>query len=220
MARKTLLIFGKTKFIQDQIDQFMDKISQGSLCFERGIQAYLDNDCSAGVCEDKLQQLIKLKEEARQLKKAISTELYTEMLIPDARGDVLSLLQDLYYIIDICGDTFEDLLIIPISIPQTVKPGLKELITIVIKCIDTVITAARSYFREPITVKDYIHKISFYETEADQIGLRLKKQIFQVELRLSERLALAKAIDVIDEISDHGENVGDWLEIYAIKRAL
>ena len=35
MTRETPPIFGKTQFIQGKIDEFMDTISEGLICFEQ-----------------------------------------------------------------------------------------------------------------------------------------------------------------------------------------
>lgn len=220
MSKGISFLFGKTKYIEGQIDEFLDKISEGGMHFEIGINNYIDQDCLSETCDNKLQQLIEVKKRSNELRKAIGIELYTEMLIPDARGDVLSLLQDLYHLIDILEDNFQELVIQKPMIPTEAKQDFKDLTTTVVKSLETVIMAARAYFRDPMTVRDHTHKVSFYETESDNIAIRLKKTIFQSDLPLENKLQLRHAIKVIDEIADNAEDVSDWLAIYAIKRAL
>ena len=70
---------------------------------------------------EELQQLIEVKRRSQELRHLIGIELYTEMLIPDTRGDVLSLLQDLYSLIDNCEDSFQELLIEKPQIPDIYK---------------------------------------------------------------------------------------------------
>jgi uncharacterized protein len=228
MSRETPSLFGKTRFIESQIDEFLDKISEGGIYFELGIISYIDRDEYTEACAQKLQQLIDTKHRSRKLRRAISTELYTEMLIPDARSDVLSLLQSLYNLIDLCEDNFQDLAMsndkaganAQPKFPQSTKQNFKELTMMVVAAMETTITAARTYFRNPIAVRDFLHKVSVYETEADAIGLRLKKEIFRSELSLEAKIILRDSINFIDEIADKAEDVCDSLSIYAIKRAL
>lgn len=220
MSRETPSLFGKTRFIESQIDEFLDKISEGGIYFELGIISYIDRDEYTEACAQKLKQLIDTKHRSRELRRAISTELYTEMLIPDARSDVLTLLQNLYNLIDLCEDNFQDLAIAQPKFPHSTKQDFKELTMMVVAAMETTITAARTYFRNPRDVRDFLHKVSVYETEADAIGLRLKQEIFRSELSLENKIILRDSINFIDEIADKAEDVCDSLSIYAIKRSL
>ncbi|MGH2412488.1 MAG: DUF47 domain-containing protein [Microcystaceae cyanobacterium] len=220
MSKETPPLFGRTKFIEGQIDDFLDKISESGMCFEMGINAFINYGWGHEACADKLQKIIKLKHRSNELRRAIATELYTEMLIPDERGDVLRLLQDLYRIIDAFADNFQELLIQKPTLPGETKQDFKELVVIVVKSVETFITAARAYLREPKTVRDHIHKVGFYEAEADKIVLRLKEKIFNSDLPLENKIQLGHAVNVIDALADNAEDAGDWLSIYAIKRAL
>lgn len=210
----------KSRFIESQIDEFLDKISEGGMCFELGIIAFIDQVCANESCDHKLEQLIEAKRRSQELSRFIVTQLYTEMLIPDARGDVLKLLQSLYFLIDICEDNFQELLIEKPKISDEMKQEFKDLTAMAIKSLEMLIIAARTYFRNPLAVRDYTPKVSFYETEADQIRLRLKNKIFQSTLPLDQKMHLRDSVDLIDEIADKAEEAGQWLAIYAIKRAM
>jgi uncharacterized protein len=220
MVNATMPLFGKTRFLENEIDEFLDKIAEGGIYFQMGMISYLDNDTVTEICEEKLKQLRDLEDRCSELRRSIATYLYTEMLIPDSRGDVLSLLQDLFYLIDVIEDDFRDLVIEKPKIPQDMKEDFKQLVEIVVKSLDMIIIAARAYFRNPFNVRDYIHKVSLYENEADSIAIRLKKKIFGSDLPLENKLQLRYVVNVIDQMADNAEDVSDWLSIYTIKRAL
>ena len=76
-------LFGKTKFLEGQIDEFLDKVAEGAIYFERGIIIYLEEGKVSEACEEKLAQIIALKEKCKDLRRSIVNTLYTEMLIPD-----------------------------------------------------------------------------------------------------------------------------------------
>lgn len=220
MSKDSINLFGKTKSIENQIDNFLDKISEGGIYFEMGFNFYLDHGGINELCQEKLNQLRDLEDRCSALRRTIATELYTEMLIPDARGDVLSLLQDLFYLIDVLEDNFREFLIEQPQIPETNKQDFKELTKIVVNSLECVIAAARCYFRNPLEVRSHIHKISLYENESDKIATRLKTSIFNSDLPLANKMQLRDAVNVIDEMADNAEDVGDWLAIYTIKRAM
>ena len=153
------------------------------------------------------------------------------MLIPDFRADVLRLLTDLFSLLDNMGKNFQDLIIeqgqtletaeqIPQSEVQLGEKQFLELVKVVVKCVDTVIIAARDFFRNPKAVRDHIYQVRVYESEADQIAITLKKQIFSTDLKFSRKINLRDRVDAIDAIADKAEDVADELSIYAIQRTL
>ncbi|MGC9527996.1 MAG: DUF47 domain-containing protein [Limnospira sp.] len=220
MKKDIAPLFGKTKFIEGQIDEFLDKISEGCLYFEMGMSSYLDGEEVWDACEAKMQQLRDVKGRCNELRRAIESELYTEMLIPDSRGDVLSLLEDLYYLIDIFGDTYQSIIIEHPDIPETYHQDLKELTAMAVKSVETVVIAARAFFRHPDAVRDHLYRVRVYETESDRIAIRLKKNIFNSELPLDRKMQLRDSVDLIDTLADAAEDAGDELAIYAIKRVM
>ncbi|MGK7892897.1 MAG: hypothetical protein AB4372_04435, partial [Xenococcus sp. (in: cyanobacteria)] len=111
MSKETPPLFGKTKFLEGQIDEFLDKLAEGAIYFERGITAYLEVREFSENCEEKLSQIVALKEKCRELRRSIVNTLYSEMLIPDFRGDVLRLLTNLFSLLDDMGKNFQDLMI-------------------------------------------------------------------------------------------------------------
>lgn len=213
-------LFGKTKFIEGQIDEFLDKISEGCLYFEMGVSAYLDSQNVTKSCENKMEQLRDLKRRCNELRRAIESQLYTEMLIPDSRGDVLSLLEDLYYLIDVFGDSYQSIIIEHPDIPEDYHQDFKELTGMVVKSVETVVIAARAFFRHPDAVRDHLYRVRVYETESDRIAIRLKTNIFNSQLPLERKMQLRDGVDLIDGLADAAEDAGDELSIYAIKRVL
>lgn len=78
--------------------------------------------------------------------------LYTEMLIPDARGDVLRLMAKLFDLLDEMGDNYEDLIIEHHEGTHLdFREDFEALNSIALKCVRAVIAAARTFFviRQP-----------------------------------------------------------------------
>ncbi len=231
MSKETPPLFGKTKLLEGQIDEFLDRVAEGAIYFERGITFFLEEEKVSEACEEKLAQIITLKERCKELRRSIVNVLYNEMLIPDFRGDVLRLLTDLFSLLDAMGNNFQALMIeqgqanqmeeriTQQEIELTIKEFL-ELVKVVVKSVETLIIAARNFFRDPKVVRDHIYQVRVYESEADKIGISLKKRIFSTNLKFSQKINLRNRVDAIDAIADKAENVADELAIYAIKRTL
>jgi predicted phosphate transport protein (TIGR00153 family) len=214
-------LFGKTRFLEAQIDEFLDKVSEGTIYFQRGIELLLERGVVAET-ELKLEQLMQLKERANELRRAVVNTLYTEMLIPDFRGDVLRLLSHLYGLLDATKNVFQELLIDYAKAIEGAEAiaDVKELGAVVAQSMQEAVRGARAFFRQPEAVRDHINHIRVYESEADAITLRLKKALFASERSLVRKLLARDALVLIDGLADRAEEISDELSILAIKRVL
>jgi predicted phosphate transport protein (TIGR00153 family) len=212
-------IFRRTKAMAGNIDEFLDMVGEAGLAFEKGVHHYLDHGLDE-VIEEKLAQISHLEGRADALQRTIETVLHTEMLIPDARGDVLSLLDDLDHLLDSVKSAFLSLTIEHPAIPREYHEAVKELVTVATRAIGSTASASRAYFRDIHAVRDHIHKIAFFEREADRTAIRLTRHIFASDLPLEQKMHLRDCVHGIDALADKAEDVGDHLAIYAVKRSI
>lgn len=218
MSPKSLSPFGTTRALVGQIDEFLDKVSEGGLVFQRGLNAYLEQ--SLNVAAEKLTQLSTLEKRCDALRRSIESTLYTEMLIPESRGDVLNLLGDLDDLLDGLKASLRMFVVECPDVPEEYRESVSELGDLAIEANEHTVRASRAFFRDVPTIRDYIHKIGYYEEESDGVELRLLQQIFDSDLPLSRKTHLRDVIRRISEIADNAEDCGDRLTIFAIKRSL
>jgi predicted phosphate transport protein (TIGR00153 family) len=115
--------------------------------------------------------------------------------------------------------TLRSILIEQHDVPPDCKDDIKELVSASVKSVECTVNASRAFFSDLTSVRDHIHKIGFYEREADKIAIRLKKAFFYAEGPLDRKMHLRDLVTSIEEIADEAENVGDRLTIFCIKRA-
>ncbi len=162
--------------LQGLIDEFIDQNNEGTIYLEMGIKAYLSARAATPVCEGKPRKIVDTKERCAELRRRILTLLYTEMLILDARGDVLKLRGELIALLDEKGSKYQDLIIEhPGGILDEFREDFEDLNAIAFQCVRTVITAARAFFRDPPSVRDHINEVHIFESETGIVALRLKK---------------------------------------------
>jgi len=220
VSSETPPLFGKTRFLVGQIDEFLDKISEGVIVVEMGIRAYLIAHEESEICLEKLNQIIEVKRRCSELRRTIVTMLYTEMLLPDARGDVLQLLGSLFELLDEMGDNYQELMIVqPRGLPEFGQ-DFADLTGMAIRSVQAVVVAARTFFRMPAAVREHINEVRVFEDESDKIAWRLKRRIFAADISFEQRFQLREAVVMIDSMADKAENIGDDLSIFAIKRSL
>ncbi len=213
-------LFGRTSTLIHQIDEFLDRVAESAMVFEEGVGILAERGVDEG-CEAKLQHLNELKKNASKLGRDIVTNLYAQMLVPDARADILELIAALNRILDSLHQKFTDITIFNPDVPAGIISGYRELTSAVVKTVESTVQAARAYFKDINTVRDHIHKISHHESASDDTAIRLKKQIFSdTNLNFELKWILSNSVNDIDHIADDAEHIGDRLSIYAIKRSL
>lgn len=216
---KNLALFRKTRIVENQIDDFLDCITESGLIFLRAIKIYLEN----GACEDfdaATKQADDIETRGDGLRRIIEAQLYEQTLIPDLRADVLRLLEDLDNLINITQANCYRFAIESPDIPLEFHKEFLHLTETVIACVDAVVMATRAFFRNIEAVRDHISKVMFYETEADKISSKLKVMAFSSDLPKVEKIHLRYFIERIDELANEAEDIADALAIFTIKRSI
>jgi hypothetical protein len=91
---KTKSLFGQTKQLEKEIDQFVDILSEVGLIFRSIVSSYLSNGITDKF-DERVKQVSEMESRADKITKEVERTLYEETLIPDARSDVLRLLEHL-----------------------------------------------------------------------------------------------------------------------------
>ena len=219
MLSRGLLPFRRTKALESEIDEFLDKLSESGLMFKRAVQIYLDEGASDEF-DEKLQAVNSLESQADELRRSIVTQLYTQTLIPDSRGDVLGLLENLDTLLSIQEGTLWSFSIEQPDILPEFRGDFAVLCEQAVFAAESIVLASRAFFRNIEMVGDNMHKVMFYEKEADKISTKLKRAIFASDLPLYHKAHLRNFVEHIDNVADVSEDVADRLSVYTIKRSL
>lgn len=207
----------KTKKLETQIDEFLDKILSGSLQFKQGVKYYLEN--LNDMFEKSLNEIATTENSADDLRKTIETKLYLHTLIPEYRGDVLGLLESVDKVMNKSKETIFQFSVEKPNILPEFTGLLMELTNTSVTSVEYMVYAVRAYFSDYQKVRDNINKSVFYEKEADILADKLKRNIFANQnLGLAEKIHLRYFTYHIEQIADSAEDVCDRLSIAVIKR--
>lgn len=206
----------KTKKLEIQIDEYLDLVIKGGLIFKLGLKFYLDNQMEE--FDNHLKDLRKIEDRADDLRRNIEVKLYSRTLIPEARGDVLGLLESCDKVLNITAET---LLEFSVEIPQLLpelKNDFMDLAESSIACLENTVSGIRSYFKNIDAVRDYVIKVQFYKKETDKIAERIKRAVFRTDNELSFKIHTRYFAFHIERIAEEAEDVCDRLSIAIIKR--
>ncbi|MDA0655084.1 MAG: DUF47 family protein [Proteobacteria bacterium] len=216
---KKVVLFRKMRTLERQIDEFLDRLSESGLLFDLAIKTYM----AEGPCEgfaSKRRDVSDNESAADGLRRDIETQLYSQTLIPESRGDVLGLIETLDHVLNLCESCLWAFDIEEPDIPEEYRPLFLELTEMVVQSVEALARSARAFFRDFERVTHHNHKVMFYEKEADKVSTTLKRQIFSSDLDLARKMHLRYFVENIDNIADWAEDVADRLAIYAIKRSV
>lgn len=218
LSRKTAL-FGRTRALERQIEEFLDSVSEAGLLFLRALKIYMTDGVSEEF-DETLRDVAETESRADELRRSVEAQLYEQTLIPDLRADVLSLLEHMDRLTGIFQNNCYRFSIEKPDIPEHFKRDFISLGETAVICSDSLVMAARAFFRNIEAVPDHNHKVMFFEKEADKVSTKLKRAIFDSDLPLPNKTHLRYFVENIDNIADSSEDVADRLAIYTIKRTV
>ena len=215
-------MFGKKKInkLIEDIDRYFDLIDQAVLVFRDGVRNYLYSN--AKDFNENLQKMSALEGETEVLRRDIENALYTQTALVRSRGDIMRLFEKTKSITDILNDSLFQFEIETPFIPTVLNAEFMKLTEFSTLAVESVVPAAKAYFKAPETVPDKISRAYFYEKEAVKYSQTIKRNVFHnmTSLKLSEKFHLRYFALHIENLSKAAENVADQLAVMAIRRMM
>lgn len=204
--------------IEEAIEDYLCSVTKAGLIFNEGIRDYFRE--KRGRLEDRRQEISLVEREADELLKKIKHDLYAYMLIPESRGDVFELLDDMDDIVDTEKQVLLQLSIENPQIPEFIKEDFLDMTQASISAVEELVRGVRAFFLETRMVADYTNKVLFFEKEADRLEETSKRKVFSSEeiTRLSCKIHIRHFIEKIALLSDKSEEIAKNLLIYTAKR--
>lgn len=205
--------------IEKEVDEFLDRVSEAGLLCKQGMDAYLKGDME--VYATYLKSIRDIEHKGDALRRSLEKDLYEKTLIPESRGDVMELLEDMDALLDRYTGLIWQFDIEHPDICAEFHEDFRELLSHSVESVEADVRSCRAFFKDINSVADHIHKVSFWEKESDKVSTRLQRAIFgRKDLRLSHKMHLRFFVKQVDRIADEAEDVADRLNIYVIKRML
>lgn len=213
-----LNLFHKTDKLVAKADEFLDTVDEAILVFRRGIESFLSGDLEEFT--RLLENIIELEQNADNLRREIRNDIYQYSLIPEFRADIINLLENLDDVVDTAKDNLAEIDIEKPAFPEELTDNILRLSKVSAKSAESLVLSTRAFFREVKLVHDRLHRVYYYEREADKIAEQTKRKVFQEmkDLDLSKKQQIRHFTNYIDNLANISEDAADLLTILAIKR--
>ena len=219
MFNVKISLFARTKELEHSIDKLHDKIIEMTIEFRDAVDIYLKEKGSDNY--RKTSKKIKVIEhESDILRRQIESSLYEQNLIPDLRGNILQLVENLDKVINLFDEVAHKFYIEQPDIPQIYHEQLKTLVRQVSDCAENMAISSRAFFRDLVTLRDYAQKVFLLENQSDRTSAKLRKALFDSDLELAHKNQINEFIEEVADIADLAEDCIDALLIFAIKREI
>ena len=219
MFNVKISLFARTKDLEHTIDRLHDKIIEMTVEFREAVDIYLSEKRSENY--RKTSKKIKVIEhDSDTLRRDIESRLYEQNLIPDLRGNILQLVENLDRVVNLFDEVAHKFYIEQPDVPEIYHEQFKILVRQVSECAENMAIASRAFFRDLVTLRDYSQKVYLLEKQSDKTSGKLRKAIFDSDLELARKNQLNAFVHEVADIADLAEDCIDSLLIFAIKREI
>ncbi len=212
------VLFRRQRLVEEKLAQYLDHWQECLDCFRQGLEAFLEE--GPGEQIDYYYSRVH-KEESRgdDLRRAIETELYEKALLPEARGDILRILEALDKVMNRAESTLRQLVIERLEIEPWMHQNLRRLTRSTMESCRHLHAAAGHLLRgEDDPVRELVAKVDEAESRCDHLEEDLIGRVFASDLELARKLQLKDFVRRLGTVSDIAEGASDRLHIVSIKR--
>jgi len=200
----------------DSINLFLNNILEVNNLFESLMKEFfLENHKKV---EEITQKISNLESECDKLRRSTERKIYQETLIPEQRGDVLGLLENLDKIPGQLQGNAHRINTEKPKIYDELQDDFNSLIKNNSKCVELLISGSKQFFIDPKKTIEECLLVSKHESTGDKISTKLKNSIFNnSKIDLSQKMHLRYFVEIVDEVANLAEDVADRLIISSVK---
>lgn len=219
MFNVKISLFARTRELEHCIDRLHDKIIEMTMVFKDAVNIYLKERRSEdyGAISKKIKII---ENESDKLRREIESRLYEHNLIPDMRGNILQLVENLDRVVNLFDEVAHKFYVEQPDIPEIYHDQFKTLVTQVSDCAENMAISSRAFFRDLVTLRDYSKKVYFLEHQSDKTSAKLREAVFASDLDLAHKIQINTFVEEVADIADLAEDCIDALLIFAIKREI
>lgn len=219
MFNVKMSLFARTRDLEHRIDRLHDKIIEMTMVFKEAVDIYL-NERRSDNYRQTSKKIKQIEHDSDGLRRDIESRLYEQNLIPDLRGNILQLVENLDRVVNLFDEVAHKFYIEQPEIPEIYHESLKNLVRQVAECAENMAIASRAFFRDLSTLRDYSKKVYLLEHQSDKSSAKLRKAVFDSDLELAQKIQINTFVEEVASVADLAEDCIDALLIFAIKREI
>jgi predicted phosphate transport protein (TIGR00153 family) len=210
-------LFRKQRQIETLIYSYLDSLRMTQTRFSEALGLCLDHSTD-GTFTFLTEQTHKFESKADDIREEITTLMYGKALLPESRGDIMRLLEE----VDVIPRVFERVLYMikmqKLSIPDFIVPDIEKLVSVSLASFDLTLKQIENFLKRHREIRALVATIDYNESECDHIQRRIITKVFDSDLDPFLKMQLKELISCIGEISDQADRVSKRVNIISMKR--
>jgi uncharacterized protein len=210
-------LFKKENQLDTLILQYLENLTRTQEHFVKAMDTCLDE----GICGQfsfLIDQTHKFESKADEIREEVNLLMYGRALIPEAREDIMNLLEHM----DVIPRIFELILHLirtqKLKLPKFIELETKDLIRISVESCELMIRQVELMLKNKEGIRSLLATIDHNESHCDHIERSLMIKVFDSDLDTCVKLQLKELIIAMGEISDQADRVSKRVNIMTLKR--
>lgn len=209
----------KEKEVIEQVIKLSLKTVEATKALSDFIKCYLKHGLQ---CENKdlmFKDIKRIEHEADEIRRGIISQIHKGLFLPDMREVIHSLSESIDKIVNKCESVSKIIDYQKPNIPENIKEKVILQIDAAQKAAEVFSNSVKKLFENLDNVQALILEVEKFEHEEDMIEEVVLKEIFSLDIHLSEKLQLKELVINIGDIVDRTEDASDILEVLLLKLA-
>ena len=210
-------LFRKQRQVQILIERYLETLRLVQQTFFQAINSCLDGDARDDfmVLADETHHF---ESKADDVREEIKTLMYSKVLLPESRGDIMGLLES----IDQIPRFFEIILNIirtqKLAIPDLIVSDVRELVSLSMETCDLMIKQVEDLLQRGRRIPELLDVIDEKESQCDVIERQIIITLFDSDIDPFLKIQLKELVVFLGEISDQADRVSKRINIISFKR--
>jgi len=207
----------RNKALLQKLEEYIDTAGKALEHYYGSMEHFFQHGNDAAF-EVMVKETHKVESDADDLLQEIEQSLYEKSLLPDSREDLFTLIEKTDCLPNKGESILRQLYTQNISLPDSLKPQIWKLIKLGADTFQIIREAFLDAFAKMKRIKALVRDIDTNESLGDQLEQEILFNLFRSDVDPIERLMIRDIILEIGRILDLSEDIGDTLNIFAIKR--
>lgn len=212
-------LFRKQNQVEALIHQYLENLERTQEHFLNAMEV-----CLSSGLPDRfafyIEQTHKFESKADEIRDEINVLMYSRALIPESREDIMNLVEQIECIPRIFELILHLIRTQRLTIPDTIRPDLQELIQISAESCSLMVKQVQLMLRNEHGIRALLASIDQNESRCDHIERSVMLKMFDSDLELVRKLQMKELIVAMGEISDQADRVSRRVNIMTLKRRI
>lgn len=212
------ILFRKQRQVYSLVEKYLEALQMTQKHFSLAMEVCLADDRTRSDFGFLTDQTHRFESQADDVREEIKTLMYSKVLLPESREDIMNLLDGMDKIPRDMEIVLNMIKTQKLSIPDFLAQEIRDLIKASLEAVDLMRVQVQDLFRRKGRIKELVAVIDQKESQCDRIERSLVNAIFDSELDGFSKLQLKELVIFLGDISDHVDVMSKQINIINLKR--